>query len=271
MSDDIFEQNEQDNNDTEFTAEAERIIPSDPGSYNDEAIQTLKWNEHIRRRPGMYIGKLGDGSHAEDGIYVLIKEVVDNSIDEFNMGAGKRIDITLTEEGQVTVRDYGRGIPLGKVKEVASDINTGGKFDDKNFKKSVGLNGVGLKAVNALSVSCTVSSVRDGRMVTVDFEKGDLIRQTESDTDQPNGTMVRFRPDPELFRDYRFNQEFVETMVNNYTYLNTGLQLFYNGRKYLSRHGLLDLLKENMTTEPLYPIIHLQGDDIEIVMTHTDQ
>lgn len=271
MSDDIFEQNEQDNNDTEFTAEAERIIPSDPGSYNDEAIQTLKWNEHIRRRPGMYIGKLGDGSHAEDGIYVLIKEVVDNSIDEFNMGAGKRIDITLTEEGEVTVRDYGRGIPLGKVKEVASDINTGGKFDDKNFKKSVGLNGVGLKAVNALSVSCTVSSVRDGKMVTVDFEKGDLISQTESDTDQPNGTMVRFRPDPELFRDYRFNQEFVETMVNNYTYLNTGLQLFYNGRKYLSRHGLLDLLKENMTTEPLYPIIHLQGDDIEIVMTHTDQ
>ena len=165
MSDDIFEQNEQDNNDTEFTAEAERIIPSDPGSYNDEAIQTLKWNEHIRRRPGMYIGKLGDGSHAEDGIYVLIKEVVDNSIDEFNMGAGKRIDITLTEEGEVTVRDYGRGIPLGKVKEVASDINTGGKFDDKNFKKSVGLNGVGLKAVNALSVSCTVSSVRDGKMV----------------------------------------------------------------------------------------------------------
>lgn len=220
----------------------------------------------------MYIGKLGDGTHSDDGIYVLIKEVVDNSIDEFNMGAGKRIDITLTEEGEVTVRDYGRGIPLGKVKEVASDINTGGKFDDKNFKKSVGLNGVGLKAVNALSTYCHVASVRDGKKVEVEFERGDLIRQSEPiPTDEPNGTLVRFTPDPMLFQNYRFNQEFVETMVNNYTYLNAGLQLFYNGRKYYSRHGLLDLLRENMTNDPLYPIIHLSGEDIEVVLTHTDQ
>ncbi len=256
--------------------EAERIIPpgetSDPGSYDDSAIQHLDWNEHIRRRPGMYIGKLGDGSHAEDGIYVLIKEVVDNSIDEFNMGAGKRIDITLTEEGEVTIRDYGRGIPLGKVREVASEINTGGKFDDKNFKKSVGLNGVGLKAVNALSTYCRVQSVRDGKTVIVDFEKGNVVSQSSpTDTREPNGTLVKFLPDNTLFRDYTFRQEFVETMVNNYTYLNAGLQIFFNGKRYLSRHGLLDLLRENMTSEPLYPIIHLQGDDIEIVLTHTDQ
>lgn len=252
----------------DFTTEAS----STAGSYTDDAIQTLKWNEHIRRRPGMYIGKLGDGSHSDDGIYVLIKEVVDNSIDEFNMGAGKRIDISLTEEGEVTVRDYGRGIPLGKVKEVASDINTGGKFDDKNFKKSVGLNGVGLKAVNALSTYCQVTSVRDGKMVEVEFEKGDLIKHSEPlDTDQPNGTMVRFSPDPSLFQNYRFNMEFVETMVNNYTYLNAGLQLYFNNKRYVSRHGLLDLLRENMTNDPLYPIIHLKGEDIEVVLTHTDQ
>ncbi len=266
MSEDIWDIEE------EFIGDAEPNHTSSAGTYTDDAIQTLKWNEHIRRRPGMYIGKLGDGTHAEDGIYVLIKEVVDNSIDEFNMGAGKRIDITLTEEGEVTVRDYGRGIPLGKVKEVASDINTGGKFDDKNFKKSVGLNGVGLKAVNALSTYCQVCSVRDGKMVEVDFEKGDLIRHTEpTDTKEPNGTMVKFKPDPSLFTNYRFNSEFVETMINNYTYLNVGLQIFYNGKRYLSRHGLLDLLKENMTAEPLYPIIHLKGEDIEVVLTHTDQ
>lgn len=245
---------------------------SQAGSYDDDAIQTLKWNEHIRRRPGMYIGKLGDGTHADDGIYVLIKEVVDNSIDEFNMGAGKRIDISLTEEGEVTVRDYGRGIPLGKVREVASNINTGGKFDDKNFKKSVGLNGVGLKAVNALSTYCKVASARDGKMVEVEFDRGDLVRQSEPfDTTEPNGTMVRFTPDNDLFQNFKFNMEFVETMVNNYTYLNAGLQIFFNGKKYLSRHGLLDLLRENMTSEPLYPIIHLQGEDIEVVLTHTDQ
>ena len=242
------------------------------GSYDDDAIQTLDWNEHIRRRPGMYIGKLGDGSHAEDGIYVLIKEVIDNSIDEFNMGAGKRIDIDIAEDGEVTIRDYGRGIPLGKVKEVASEINTGGKFDDKNFKKSVGLNGVGLKAVNALSTFCTVASVRDGKRVQVDFEKGALVEHSpQTDTSEPNGTMVRFRPDESLFTGYRFNMEFVETMVNNYTYLNAGLQIFFNGRRYMSRHGLLDLLRENMTSDPLYPIIHLKGDDIEVVITHAEQ
>ena len=266
MSEDIFDIEQ------EEVEIASTEVSSNAGTYDESAIQTLKWNEHIRRRPGMYIGKLGDGSHSDDGIYVLIKEVVDNSIDEFNMGAGKRIDISLTEEGEVTVRDYGRGIPLGKVKQVASDINTGGKFDDKNFKKSVGLNGVGLKAVNALSTHCSVVSVRDGKKVTVEFECGDLINHSEpTDTNEPNGTMVKFKPDPTLFQNYKFNQEFVETMVNNYTYLNTGLQLFYNGKKYISRHGLLDLLKENMTTDPLYPVIHLKGEDIEVVLTHTDQ
>lgn len=244
----------------------------DVSSYDDDSIQTLKWNEHIRRRPGMYIGKLGDGTHADDGIYVLVKEVVDNSIDEYNMGAGKRIDITLTDEGEVTVRDYGRGIPLGKVKEVASEINTGGKFDDKNFKKSVGLNGVGLKAVNALSTYCKVASVRDGMKVEVIFDKGDLVSQSDPEpTTEPNGTTVTFLPDTSLFQNFSFNQEIVETMVNNYTYLNSGLQLYFNGRRYLSRRGLLDLLQENMTSEPLYPIIHLKGEDIEVVLTHTDQ
>lgn len=274
MSEDIFEiEKTVTDSEVDFYAGMETGTGGpDAGTYDDNAIQTLKWNEHIRRRPGMYIGKLGDGTHPDDGIYVLIKEVVDNSIDEFNMGAGKRIDITVSEEGEVTVRDYGRGIPLGKVKQVASDINTGGKFDDKNFKKSVGLNGVGLKAVNALSTRCEVSSVRDGKKVTVEFLRGDLVNQTEPfDTNEPNGTFVRFTPDPELFQNYRFNTEFVETMVNNYTYLNTGLQLYYNGRRYLSRHGLLDLLRENMTNDPLYPIIHLKGDDIEVVLTHTDQ
>lgn len=274
MSEDIFEIEKTDTDgEVDFYAGMETGTGGpDAGSYDDNAIQTLKWNEHIRRRPGMYIGKLGDGTHPDDGIYVLIKEVVDNSIDEFNMGAGKRIDISVSEEGEVTVRDYGRGIPLGKVKQVASDINTGGKFDDKNFKKSVGLNGVGLKAVNALSTRCEVSSVRDGKKVTVEFLRGDLVNQSEPfDTSEPNGTFVRFTPDPELFQNYRFNTEFVETMVNNYTYLNTGLQLYYNGRRYLSRHGLLDLLRENMTNDPLYPIIHLKGDDIEVVLTHTDQ
>lgn len=256
------------------SADQDEYVPvnSSAGNYGDDSITHLEWNEHIRRRPGMYIGKLGDGSHAEDGIYVLVKEVVDNSIDEFNMGAGKRIDIRITEAGEVTIRDYGRGIPLGKVKEVASEINTGGKFDDKNFKKSVGLNGVGLKAVNALSSYCTVRSVRDGRMVTAEFEKGMLVSQTAPEpTDELNGTMVRFLPDNTLFRDFSFRMEFVETMVNNYTYLNAGLQIYFNNKRYLSRHGLLDLLRENMTTEPLYPIIHLKGDDIEVVITHADQ
>lgn len=242
------------------------------GSYTDDAIKSLSWNEHIRRRPGMYIGKLGDGSHAEDGIYVLTKEVVDNSIDEFNQGAGKRIDITVTDDGDVTIRDYGRGIPLGKVKEVASDINTGGKFDDENFQKSVGLNGVGLKAVNALSSRCVVTSFREGKMVRASFEAGELIELTDPlPTSEPNGTKVEFHPDPLLFHNYRFNLDFVETMVKNYTYLNTGLSIYFNDKKYSSRHGLQDLLKEHLPEEPLYPIIHLEGDDIEAVITHTDK
>lgn len=243
----------------------------DASSYDDDSIQKLEWNEHIRRRPGMYIGKLGDGSHSEDGIYVLIKEVIDNSIDEFNMKFGSKIEIAI-EEGSVTVRDYGRGIPLGKVKEVSSDINTGGKFDDKNFKKSVGLNGVGLKAVNALSARCEVTSFRDGKCVAASYECGNLLSLTEpQDTDEPNGTRVSFTPDPTLFRDYAYHMEFVESMVNNYTYLNAGLSIYLNGKRYISRHGLLDLLRENMTTEPLYPLIHLQGEDIEIVLTHASQ
>ena len=273
MSDNIFENQEFEPHDTEI--EAEIIRPekqSEAGGYTDESIQTLSWNEHIRRRPGMYIGKLGDGSHTDDGIYILVKEVIDNSIDEFNMGMGNRIDITLNENGEVTVRDYGRGIPLGKVRNVASEINTGGKFDDKNFKKSVGLNGVGLKAVNALSEQCTVAAVRDGKKVTVEFEKGEFLSQTEpTDTNEANGTFVSFKPDNTLFQNFKFNLETVETMIEHYTYLNTGLQIYFNGKKYQSRNGLLDLLKDNMTSTPLYPIIHLKGDDIEVVITHTDQ
>lgn len=242
------------------------------GNYTDDAIKTLSWNEHIRRRPGMYIGKLGDGSHADDGIYILTKEVIDNSIDEFNQGAGKRIDISLSDDGEVAVRDYGRGIPLGKVKEVASDINTGGKFDDENFQKAVGLNGVGLKAVNALSERCSVTSFREGKMVRASFEAGKLIELTDPlPTDQPNGTLVEFHPDPTLFPNFRFNPDFVENMVRNYTYLNKGLQIFYNDKKYISRHGLLDLLNEKLSEEPLYPMIHLEGEDIEVVITHTDK
>lgn len=258
---------------TDFEMEVDSPAKVEDSGYGDDAIQTLEWNEHIRRRPGMYIGKLGDGSHAEDGIYVLIKEVVDNSIDEFNMGAGKRIDISIdVETGEVKIRDYGRGIPLGKVKEVASDINTGGKFDDKNFKKSVGLNGVGLKAVNALSTHCEVTSYRDGESVRVGFDRGKLVEHTDKmPTKEENGTLVCFRPDETLFRDYKFDLETIETMVTNYTYLNVGLHIHFNGKRYLSRHGLLDLLKENITSEPLYPIIHLKGDDIEVVITHTDQ
>lgn len=274
MSDTLFNEAEETTLNSSESEIADAVVASESsaGTYTDDSIQTLSWNEHIRRRPGMYIGKLGDGSHTDDGIYILIKEVVDNSIDEFNMGMGSRIDITLTDNGEVTVRDYGRGIPLGKVKEVASEINTGGKFDDKNFKKSVGLNGVGLKAVNALSETCTVASVRDGKKVTVEFERGAFISQSEpEDTKEANGTFVRFLPDNTLFQNFKFNAETVETMVEHYTYLNSGLQIFLNGKRYLSRHGLLDLLRDNMTAEPLYPIIHLTGDDIEIVLTHTDQ
>ncbi len=257
------------------TIEAEELtIGSGTGTYDEESIRHLSDKEHIRLRPGMYIGKLGDGSHADDGIYVLLKEVIDNSIDEFNMHAGKRIDIRLDElTGRVSVRDYGRGIPLGKVIDVASIINTGGKFDDKNFQKSVGLNGVGLKAVNALSEECVVASVRDGRRVEVDFERGDVVRENQQnpdDTTQANGTLVEFLPDRKLFGDFRFRMEYVRSMLNNYSYLNTGLTLTLNGERFFSRHGLLDLLQANLSGDPLYPIIHLRGDDIEVVLTHTD-
>ena len=257
----------------EDVIEGLEIERPDASAYTDDSIKTLSWNEHIRRRPGMYIGKLGDGTHAEDGIYVLLKEVIDNSIDEFNMGAGKRIDIALDEEsGRVTVRDYGRGIPLGKVREVASEINTGGKFDDKSFKKSVGLNGVGLKAVNALSELCVVSSVRDGQKVEVVFRRGETDRQeAPQPSDEQNGTKVEFLPDRDIFGDYRFRMEFIRTMLGNYSYLNTGLTLTLNGEKFSSRHGLLDLLQANLSGDPLYPIIHLKGQDIEVVLTHTDQ
>ena len=245
---------------------------SEAGGYDDDSITHLDWVQHIRHRPGMYIGKLGDGSHAEDGIYVLLKEVIDNSVDEFNMGAGKKIEITLSDEGEITVRDYGRGVPLGKVKEVASEINTGGKFDDKNFKKSAGLNGVGLKAVNALSEYFRIESTRDGKQVAVDFEEGVLKNQGHAiNTNEANGTLVKFKPDNTLFKNFAYKSEFLETMVNNYTYLNTGLQIILNGRKYLSRHGLLDLVRENLTVNPLYEPIHLKGEDIEVVLTHTDQ
>ncbi len=244
---------------------------SDVGVYDENSINTLEWNVHIRRRPGMYIGKLGDGSHPEDGIYVLVKEVVDNSVDEYNAGTGRQIDLSI-EEGMVSVRDYGRGIPLGKVVDVTSKINTGAKFDSETFQKSVGLNGVGIKAVNALSSEFEVISYREGKCVRVLYERGELVYAgDQEDTREPNGTFVRFKPDRELFRDYTYHWDTIETMVKNYTYLNSGLAIYLNGKRYVSRHGLLDLLKDNLTAEPLYPIIHLQGHDIEIVLTHTEQ
>ena len=239
--------------------------------YNDSDIKTLEWDEHIRRRPGMYIGKLGDGSHADDGIYVLLKEVLDNSIDEYVMGAGKKVEITI-QDGQVTVRDYGRGIPLGKLIDATSKMNTGGKIDSKAFKKSVGLNGVGIKAVNALSIHCEITVWREGLTKTVRYSHAKLLEETEAvPSDEPSGTCVVFRPDAELFRDYEYKDEFVVTMVKNYSFLNAGLALIYNGKRYLSKRGLADLLEENITEEPLYPIIHLKEDDVEIVVTHTSQ
>lgn len=253
---------------------SDNINPEAPAaeSYNESSIRTLEWNVHIRRRPGMYIGKLGDGTHADDGIYVLIKEAIDNSIDEFNMGFGKCIEISISEAGEVCIRDFGRGIPLGKVTDVASRMNTGGKFDSESFQKSVGLNGVGLKAVNALSEYCSVSSVREGKKATSCFSRGELTEEAlTDDTESPRGTEIRFMPDAEIFPGFRFNPSFVETMVNNYTYLNVGLTIIFNGQKYVSRHGLLDLMRRNLTAEPLYPIIHLRGTDIEAVITHTNQ
>ncbi len=238
------------------------------GTYSEENIKTLEWREHIRLRPGMYIGKLGDGSSQDDGIYVLIKEVMDNSIDEFMMGNGKKIDITISER-EVIVRDYGRGIPLGKVTDVASKMNTGAKYDSKAFKKSVGLNGVGIKAVNALSKSFIVKSIREGKMKEVSFDQGILVEDKKlSSTDEPNGVIISFLPDKEMFGSFHYISEYVETMMMNYVYLNTGLVINFNGEKFLSKNGLLDLLTDNMNKEGHYPIVHLKGEDIEIAFTH---
>ena len=239
--------------------------------YTEEDIRHLSDIEHIRTRPGMYIGKLGDGSHAEDGSYVLLKEVADNSIDEFKMNAGKRIEITVEDGLRVSVRDYGRGIPLGKLVEAVSMLNTGGKYDSKAFKKSVGLNGVGLKAVNALSARFEVCSHRDGEMRRVTFERGLLTSDTTEPTEDENGTYVCFEPDAALFKNYAYRTEFIETLLRNYTYLNTGLTIMFNGRRIHSRNGLADLLSDNMTGDGLYPIVHLKGEDIEIAFTHTSQ
>ena len=240
-------------------------------NYSDSDIKTLEWDEHIRRRPGMYIGKLGDGTHADDGIYVLLKEVLDNSIDEYVMGSGKKIEVTIAD-GLVTVRDYGRGIPLGKLIDATSKMNTGGKIDSKAFKKSVGLNGVGIKAVNALSIHCEITVWREGLTKTVRYSHAHLLEETDpTPSDEPTGTRVVFRPDEELFKGYAYNDEFVVAMIKNYSYLNAGLTLIYNGERYLSKQGLADLLAENMTDEALYPIIHLKDEDVEIVLTHTNQ
>ncbi|MBD1431041.1 DNA topoisomerase IV subunit B [Sphingobacterium litopenaei] len=240
-------------------------------AYNEDSIRSLDWKEHIRLRPGMYIGKLGDGSAYDDGIYVLLKEVVDNSIDEFVMGAGKTIDITVTEN-KVSVRDYGRGIPIGSVVDVVSKINTGGKYDSKAFQKSVGLNGVGTKAVNALSTNFTVQSYRDGKTRIATFSKGELQTDEQKDTTQRNGTAVTFYPDDSIFKHYKYRIEFVENMIWNYVFLNSGLTINFNGQKFVSENGLKDLLERNVDTEGMrYPIIHLRGDDIEIAMTHGQQ
>ena len=235
--------------------------------YTEDHIRHLSDMEHIRTRPGMYIGKLGDGSHAEDGIYVLLKEVIDNSIDEFKMNAGRRIEITVEDNLRVSVRDYGRGIPLGKLIEAVSMLNTGGKYDSKAFKKSVGLNGVGVKAVNALSSHFEVRSHRDGEMRRATFERGILTGESTEPTADENGTFIYFEPDSALFKNYTFRTEFIETMLRNYTYLN----IMFNGRRIHSRNGLVDLLNDNMTNDGLYPIIHLKGEDIEIAFTHTGQ
>ncbi len=253
-------------------------------TYTDENIVHLDDREHIRRRPGMYIGKLGDGSHSDDGIYVLMKETIDNSIDEFRMNEGKVIEVTVLpviEDGETTgekvrVRDYGRGIPLGKMVDAVSLLNTGGKYDTKAFKKSVGLNGVGTKAVNALSMNFSVQSFRDGKTRRADFQQGHLIADTdiiEYKGAEKRGTIIEFIPDNSrgLFENYHFRDDFIETMMRNYAYLNIGLTIIYNGKKFTSKNGLLDLLNDNMTVEPLYPIIHITGEDIEIALTHTDQ
>ena len=244
---------------------------STPVSYTDDNIRHLSDMEHVRTRPGMYIGRLGDGKLPEDGIYVLLKEVIDNSIDEFKMNAGDRIEIDVEDNLRVSVRDYGRGIPQGKLVEAVSVLNTGGKYDSKAFKKSVGLNGVGIKAVNALSSRFEVKSYRDGKVRELSFEKGNLQSDKTKRSADENGTYIYFEPDATLFKNYSFHDDIVEEMLRNYTYLNTGLTIMYNGRRILSRHGLKDLLTDNMTVDPLYPIVHMKGEDIEIAFTHTNQ
>ncbi len=251
------------------------VATSQSVQYDDNTIVHLDDREHIRRRPGMYIGKLGDGSHSDDGIYVLIKETIDNSIDEYRMGEGKVINVTVND-GRVTVRDFGRGIPLGKMVEAVSILNTGGKYDTKAFKKSVGLNGVGTKAVNALSMHFAVQSFREGKTRRAEFVQGKLASDSgiiDSPNPSERGTLVEFEPDNSrgLFENYAFRDDFIETMMQNYAYLNTGLTLVYNGKKFRSQNGLYDLLNDNMTVDPLYPIIHLKGEDIEIALTHTNQ
>ena len=249
----------------------ENIIIEEQVQYTDDNIRHLSDMEHVRTRPGMYIGRLGDGSLPEDGIYVLLKEVIDNSIDEFKMHAGTRIEITIDDNLRVSVRDYGRGIPQGKLIEAVSVLNTGGKYDSKAFKKSVGLNGVGVKAVNALSSHFEVASYREGKVRRASFECGILKTDVTEDSQDENGTYIYFEPDNTLFKDYRFQDDIVENMLRNYTYLNTGLAIMYNGRRILSRHGLEDLLKDRMTNDSLYPIIHLKGEDIEVAFTHANQ
>ena len=249
----------------------DKTTEAQKGSYQEENIVTLDWQEHIRRRPGMYIGKLGDGSSYDDGIYVLLKEVLDNSIDEHMMGHGKLIEVKI-EDSKVMVRDYGRGVPLGKVKDVASKMNTGAKYDSKAFKKSVGLNGVGIKAVNALSSNFLIESHREKKAKNVTFEQGITIKESDLHAStENNGTLVEFIPDKTIFGEFQYREEHIEPLLKNYVFLNTGLTISFNGKKFLSKNGLVDLLNENLTDEVLYPIIHLHGEDIEVAITHTNQ
>lgn len=262
------------NNDKELQDAGKSATPdanNQTPAYTDENIRHLSDMEHVRTRPGMYIGRLGDGKLPEDGIYVLLKEVIDNSIDEFKMKSGDRIEVDIDENLRVSVRDYGRGIPQGKLIEAVSVLNTGGKYDSKAFKKSVGLNGVGVKAVNALSAHFEVKSYRDGKVRELEFTKGQLLNDNTSKSKDENGTYIFFEPDDTLFKNYKFRDEIVETMLRNYTYLNSGLTIMYNGRRIKSRNGLEDLLNDNMTVDGLYPIVHVKGEDIEIAFTHTNQ
>lgn len=254
-----------------MSEESVNIQNQQPVEYTDDNIRHLSDMEHVRTRPGMYIGRLGDGNLPEDGIYVLLKEVIDNSIDEFKMKAGSRIEVDIEDNLRVSVRDYGRGIPQGKLVEAVSVLNTGGKYDSKAFKKSVGLNGVGVKAVNALSSHFTVRSYREGKVREIEFEKGNKISDHTNKSNDENGTFIYFEPDNTLFKNYSFHDDIVETMLRNYTYLNSGLTIMYNGCRIHSRNGLEDLLTDNMTVDGLYPIIHMKDDDIEIAFTHTNQ